>query len=33
MDAQLDGRLRIREAVANWAVWRDAGDWDRFRTL
>jgi hypothetical protein len=33
MDAQLDDRLRIREAVENWAVWRDAGDWDRFRTL
>jgi hypothetical protein len=26
-------RLEIRELVENWAVWRDAGDWDRFRTL
>ena len=26
-------RLRIREVVENWAVWRDAGDWDRFRTV
>ena len=25
-------RLAIREVVENWAVWRDAGDWDRFRT-
>jgi hypothetical protein len=22
----------IREVVENWAVWRDAGDWDRFAT-
>ena len=21
-----------RELVENWAVWRDAGDWERFRT-
>jgi len=25
-------RLAIREVVENWAVWRDAGDWERFRT-
>jgi hypothetical protein len=23
----------IRDLVENWAVWRDAGDWDRFRAL
>jgi hypothetical protein len=23
----------IRQLVQNWAVWRDAGDWDRFATL
>ena len=23
----------IRELVQNWAVWRDAGDWERFATL
>ena len=23
----------IREAVENWVVWRDAGDWDRFATV
>ena len=26
-------RQRIREVVENWVVWRDAGDWDRFRTV
>ena len=26
-------RLAIRDLVENWAVWRDAGDWDRFRTV
>ena len=25
-------RLAIREVIENWAVWRDAGDWERFRT-
>jgi hypothetical protein len=23
----------IRETVENWALWRDAGDWDRFATV
>lgn len=23
----------IRDLVENWAVWRDAGDWERFRTV
>ena len=26
-------KLTIRELVENWAVWRDAGDWERFRTV
>ena len=26
-------REEIRELVENWAVWRDAGDWERFRTV
>lgn len=26
-------RLLIRDLVENWAVWRDAGDWERFRTV
>ena len=25
--------LAIREVVENWVVWRDAGDWERFRTV
>lgn len=29
----LAARVAIREAVENWAVWRDAGDWGRFRTV
>ena len=33
MDDALIERLRIREVVQNWALWRDAGDWDRFRTV
>jgi hypothetical protein len=28
-----DDRLLIRELVENWALWRDAGDWDRFATV
>jgi hypothetical protein len=31
-DAMIE-RQRIREVVENWVVWRDAGDWDRFRTV
>jgi peptidase E len=26
-------RLALRELVDNWVLWRDAGDWDRFRTV
>ena len=33
MEAALIERLRIREVVQNWAVWRDAGDWERFRSV
>jgi len=25
-----EDRMAIRELVENWAVWRDAGDWERF---
>jgi SnoaL-like domain len=25
-------RLAIRDLVENWAIWRDAGDWSRFRS-
>jgi hypothetical protein len=31
MDGNMIERLTIREVVENWVVWRDAGDWDRFR--
>jgi hypothetical protein len=31
-DAMIE-RQRIREVVENWVVWRDAGDWERFRTV
>jgi hypothetical protein len=26
-------REAIRELVESWAIWRDAGDWERFRTV
>jgi hypothetical protein len=29
----LADRLAVRELVENWAVWRDAGDWERFATV
>jgi hypothetical protein len=33
MQGGWEDRLAIVEAVNNWAVWRDAGDWERFRTV
>ena len=33
MDTVLIERLRIRELIENWALWRDAGDWARFATV
>ena len=33
MDDAMLSRLAIRELLDNWVVWRDAGDWDRFRTV
>ncbi len=32
MNAELQDKLEIRELVERWAVWRDAGDWERFAT-
>lgn len=32
-DSTLLDRLAIRELIENWALWRDAGDWERFRTV
>jgi hypothetical protein len=33
MDTQLTDKLAIREVIENWALWRDAGDWERFATV
>jgi hypothetical protein len=33
LESTIDDRLAIVEVVQNWAVWRDAGDWERFRTV
>ena len=29
----MDEKAAIVEVVQNWALWRDAGDWERFRTV
>jgi hypothetical protein len=29
----LTDRMRVRELVENWVLFRDAGDWERFRTV
>ena len=29
----MQDRFLIRELIENWAVWRDAGEWDRFATV
>jgi len=33
MDTETTEKLAIRELIENWVVWRDAGDWERFRTV
>jgi hypothetical protein len=33
MSNEQTDRLALRDLVENWAVWRDAGDWSRFRTV
>jgi hypothetical protein len=33
MDTERIDRQDIRALLENWAVWRDAGDWERFRTV
>jgi hypothetical protein len=33
MDAAMRDELEIRQMVERWAVWRDAGDWERFATV
>jgi SnoaL-like domain len=32
MTDEMTQKLRIREVIENWAIWRDRGDWDAFRT-
>jgi hypothetical protein len=29
----LEDRLLVRELIENWVLYRDAGDWERFRTV
>jgi len=26
-------KVAIREVIENWVIWRDSGDWERFRTV
>jgi hypothetical protein len=33
MDPLTSDKLAIREVIENWALWRDAGDWERFATV
>ena len=33
MDSEAFDRLAIRELIENWALWRDARQWDRFRSV
>jgi SnoaL-like protein len=33
MSEEADARRAIRDLVESWVVWRDAGDWERLRTL
>ena len=33
MTPEHEDRLAIRQLIENWAVWRDAGDWERFATV
>ena len=32
-ESRLNDKAEIIEVVQNWALWRDAGDWERFRTV
>jgi SnoaL-like domain len=33
MESEAADRASIRELIENWALWRDAGIWDRLRTV
>jgi hypothetical protein len=32
IDQETADRLAVRDLIQNWVLWRDAGDWARFRT-
>lgn len=32
-DNLLNDKLAIREVIENWVIWRDSGDWERFKTV
>lgn len=33
MDQHLLDQLELRQLIDNWAIWRDAGFWEKFRTV
>jgi hypothetical protein len=33
MNSDIADRLAIRELIDNWVLWRDTGQWERFRTV
>ena len=33
MNEDMQNELEIRQLIERWAVWRDAGDWERFATV
>ena len=33
MDQKLLDQLELRQLIDNWAIWRDAGFWEKFRTV
>src|ERR1700745_1323496 len=33
MDQLKAEKLAIQETLDNWVLWRDSGDWERFRTV
>ena len=33
MSSDFEDKFAIIETIQNWALWRDAGDWERFRTV
>jgi hypothetical protein len=33
MDEATIAKLQIREQIESWVIWRDSGNWDKFRTV